>query len=132
MAIPAFTDAERWVVQTTLKERYGSPPLLETAEAEVPLHAGDSDALACPVLFWSEGGAQFAIAKLGERRYRAQFFYSVYERYGTGREEWDDIAECVVTLLHLQQEHARARLDIDAAEAAGETAGEFPLRHVDF
>lgn len=45
--------------------------------------------------------------KTGERRYRCQFFYSVYEQYGTGISEFHDIGECVTTLLRVQSDHER-------------------------
>ncbi|MBI4190255.1 MAG: hypothetical protein HY525_06915 [Betaproteobacteria bacterium] len=42
----------------------------------------------------------------GADRYRSQFFYSVLEQFGTGR-DFDDLAECVTTTLRLQADHKK-------------------------
>ena len=41
-------------------------------------------------------------------RFRSQFYYSIGEQYGTGR-DFDDLAECVVTTLRLQADHEKDR-----------------------
>jgi hypothetical protein len=45
------------------------------------------------------------VVKTGDRRYRCQFFYRIHQMYGTGIEEYDDLTECVVTLLQVQADH---------------------------
>ncbi|MFA7240754.1 MAG: hypothetical protein WC091_11625 [Sulfuricellaceae bacterium] len=106
--LPDFTDAERWCVETTLLERYGRKVEVEQADIELRLDPVLPQLTLCPALYWKEGAA-FVISKIGDGRFRAQFFYSVREQYGTGREEYDDLAECVVTLLKLQADHEMAR-----------------------
>ena len=32
------------------------------------------------------------------------FYYSVKERFGTGTEEYDNLGDCVITLLKVQEE----------------------------
>lgn len=65
----------------------------------------------CPALVWSERGCNFVIVKIGEQRYWGQFFYVLYQQFGTnfgtGREEYDHIGDCVVTLLQVQADHER-------------------------
>lgn len=46
--------------------------------------------------------ASSSSAKTGEPRYRCQFYYRVRQMYGTGEEEYDDLSECMVTLLQVQ------------------------------
>jgi hypothetical protein len=46
------------------------------------------------------------ISKTGEDRYRSQFFYRLHQMFSTGIEEYDDITECVVTLLQVQADQA--------------------------
>ena len=36
--IPDITETEEWIVKTTLKERYGSDPDLQYADAEIRLN----------------------------------------------------------------------------------------------
>jgi len=66
----------------------------------------------CPTVFWSERGCNFAIFKTAEERYRCLFYYSEEEQYGTGRDEYDELAECVGLLLQLQADHEKQRQGI--------------------
>lgn len=111
-AIPDFTDAERRMVDTALRERYGKMIEVQLADSELRLHPDDRELALCPTLFWQERGASFVICKTGEGRYRSIFYYSVREQYGTGREEYDDLAECVSVLLKLQADHERERAGV--------------------
>jgi len=114
MAISDFTDADRWVVETALKERYGKIVKPEPADSEIKLDPASSEVTVCPTLYWEQNDVEFVIFKIGAARYRSQFFYSVLEQYGTGR-DFDDLAECVVTTLRLQADHEKDR--------AGATSG---------
>ena len=115
MAVIAdITESERWIVQTTLKERYGRDLEINLADAEIRIHPSDRELTVCPVLFWSDDeGCSFVIFKTGDRRYRCQFFYRVHQQMGTGVEEYDDLAECTVSLLQAQADHvAQERGDL--------------------
>ncbi len=106
-SIPDFTDSELWIVRDTLQQRYGRTIEPELGDAELRLDAHSSTLTPCPALFWrDEQGANFVIFKVGERRYRAQFFYRVHQQFGTGIDEFDNLAECMVTLLQVQADHA--------------------------
>jgi hypothetical protein len=107
--IPGFTDTELWVVRETLKERYGQEIPLEVVSSDIRLDPADRDVTPCPALFWRERGANFVIFKTGTDRYRNQFYYRGFEQYGTGKFEFDNIGDCVVTLLQVQADHDRAR-----------------------
>ena len=107
--IPDFTEAERWVVDATLKERYGQAIEVQQADVELRLDPGVPELTLCPALVWKERGAGFVISKAGDNRFRCQFFYSVREQYGTGKAEYDDLLECVVALLKLQADHEAKR-----------------------
>jgi hypothetical protein len=39
--------------------------------------------------------------KVAERAYRSQFYYRGFQQYGTGKPEYDDITDCVVTMLQV-------------------------------
>ncbi len=107
--ISDFTETERAVVEQTVRERYGKPVDVQVADAEIRMYPDDHALTEVPVLYWAERGCQFVIFKVGEGRYRNQFFYSVREQYGTGRDEYDDIGDCVVTLLRVQADHEAQR-----------------------
>ena len=40
-AIPDFTESDEWIVQTTLKERYGRNVALQNADADIRLNPAD-------------------------------------------------------------------------------------------
>ena len=106
--IPDFTDADRWVVETTLKERYGERVAVEPADSELRLDPTSKAVTVCPTLYWEQRGVEFVIFKVAADCYRSQFYYSLAEQYGTGR-DFDDLAECVVTTLRLQADHEKDR-----------------------
>jgi hypothetical protein len=105
-AIPEFTESELWIVESTLKERYGRPVDVELAESEVRLDPLSTELTSCPAAVWTADGCHFVLLKTADRRYRAQFFYRVHQQFGTGIPEYDDISECVVTLLQVQADYA--------------------------
>lgn len=107
--IPDFTDAERWVVETTLKERYGKPVEVQLADAELRMNPDDRELTACPTLFWTGDDVAFVLSKVGDSQYRTQFYYSVLEQFGTGHEQFDDLLQCVTTVLRVQADHALQR-----------------------
>ena len=52
------------------------------------------------------------VFKLAESRYRAQFFYTDVEQFGTGHEVFDNLGDCLVTVLQVQSDHERSRAGI--------------------
>jgi hypothetical protein len=118
--IPDFTDSERWTVETAVKERYGKPVEVHVADAELRMYPDDRELTLCPTLFWEERGAGFVISKMGDNRFRTQFFYSKRDQYGTGREEYDDLLQCVTTVLRVQADHEQERAGI----ASGKTGAD--------
>lgn len=115
-AIPDVTETELWVVQTTLKERYGRSVETQIADADIRLHSSERELTSCPVIYWqSDDGCNFVIFKAGECRYRCQFFYQPYKQMGTGVEEYGDLSECVVAVLQAQADHmAEQRGDLQS------------------
>lgn len=107
--IPDFTEAEQQLISQILFERYTRLVPWQLAEAELQLDPESEELTACPTLYWSQRGAEFIVCKLGESRFRCQFFYSEKEQFGTGREIYDDFGDCVLTLLQVQADHERTR-----------------------
>jgi hypothetical protein len=105
--IADFSSTERQLVAQTLLERYGRSVPLEEADAELALQPDSDELSVCPAIYWEERNAHFVIFKTGDARFRAQFFYSDAQQFGTGKEEFDNIGDCVVTLLQVQSDHER-------------------------
>ena len=119
-AVPDFNSAERWVIESALKERYGHIVPIELADSELKLDPGAPVLTVCPTVFWSERGCNFLIFKTAEDRYRSLFFYSDEEQYGTGRDEYEELAECVGLLLQLQADHEKQRQGVQSGMTGGQ------------
>ena len=109
-SIPAMTDTERWVVTQAVKERFGKEVPLEDVETEIRLHIDHRELTLCPSFYWLERGCHFVLSKTGESRYRSMFFYRIRDRFATGREEYDDVGDCVTTLMKMQADEEAKRI----------------------
>jgi hypothetical protein len=108
--IKEFSDAEQWAVNTTLNERWPNENIeLQLADVEIKMFPHERELTTCPALFWQVGETSFIIIKVGDRAYRSQFYYKGFQQYGTGKSEFDDIADCITTLL---QVHADKETDL--------------------
>jgi len=123
-AIPDITDNEQHVVSEALLQRYGKLVALQLADSELQLDPSSTQLADCPTLFWSERGADFVICKVGESRYRCQFFYSDSEQFGTGRDVYDNLAECVTTLLQVQADHEQTRQGVPSGATRSQLGGD--------
>lgn len=109
MNIPDFTDSEWQLVNQILLERYSRLVPLQIADVELQLDPASAAPTTCPALYWNELGAEFIVAKVAEQKFHCQFFYSTSEIFGTGRDSYDNLGDCVTTLLRLQADHQSTR-----------------------
>lgn len=103
--IPDFTERERNLVSQSITERYGNIVPLQSVVAELQLNLLTEELTPCPSLAWEERGAHFVIFKTGDSRFRCQFYYTDVEQFGTGKDEYDNLGDCAVTLLQVQADH---------------------------
>jgi hypothetical protein len=103
--IPKFTERETHLVRQCIKERYGHDVAFDTAEAELQLNALQEELTTCPTLTWQDNHASFVIFKTGDSRFRCQFYYTDVEQFGTGKDEYDNLGDCAITLLQVQADH---------------------------
>jgi len=100
--VPDFTEAEQWAVETTLKERWpGQNIEIQPADVEIRMQPQDRELTVCPAVFWEVATTSFGIIKVADKTYRSQFYYRGYQQYGTGKTDYDDITDCVVTMLQV-------------------------------
>jgi hypothetical protein len=109
MSIPDFTDSEFQLVNQILLERYSRLVPLQAADVELQLDPASEALTTCPSLYWNELGAEFIVSKLADQRFRCQFFYSADEQFGTGRDFYDNLGDCVTNLLQIQADHHGTR-----------------------
>ena len=106
LSISDWSENELWVVETTTKERWGQKIDIEQASTEMRLSKGSTQLVECPALFWlAPDGTHFVIVKIGDSRYKAQFYYRGFQMYGTGVDAYDNIGDCVTNLLQIQADH---------------------------
>ncbi len=118
MLIPDFTEAEQKRVSGLLFERYGKLVPIQLADSELQLGVDPSQLTVCPTFYWNERGAHFIVCKVAADRYRCQFFYSEADQYGTGRDEYDNLDTCVLTLLQVQSDHERQLANVSSGATA--------------
>lgn len=104
-AIPDFNESELEIIHTTLNQRYGREIETQLADSQLILDSSKPDLTWCPTVYWEENGVGFVILKTAPARYRCQFFYSEEEQYGTGINEYNNLSDCVTTLLQIQADH---------------------------
>jgi len=116
--IKDITDPEHWTVSTTIKERWPNQDIdVQLADVEIKLFPHSRELTVCPALFWQVGSTSFIIIKVGERNYRSQFYYKGFQQYGTGKPEFEDIADCVTTLLQVHADkESELRQEAEAKE----------------
>jgi len=107
-----YSDEEVNVVKQTLKERYGEDVEVLLADAELRLDPGAQTLTTCPSLYWEAQQCHFVISKIGKQQYHAQFYYKGSQQFGTGIQTYDDLFNCVVTLLQVQADHELTKQDL--------------------
>jgi hypothetical protein len=108
--IPDFSDAELRLTDAALRERYGRAVEVQEVETEIRLHPADRELTVCPALYWEdEERCRFVVSKTGDNQFRSMFFWSVKDRFASGKEEYDNLGDCLVTTLKMQEEAARLR-----------------------
>lgn len=103
--IEDFSEQDLDITRQTLKERYGQDVDIQLADVELRLDPAEKELVSCPALYWEMGECHFVVAKLGKMKFYTQFYYKGSEQFGTGIREFDDLFECVTTLLRVQADH---------------------------
>lgn len=100
--IKDFSDTDVWTLQQTLDERWGKGKVeIQQADLEVRLRSADRELSTCPALYWEYDGSHFVIFKIGRSTYKTQFYYKGRDQYGTAVPGFDNILDCVVTVLQV-------------------------------
>lgn len=102
--IKPFSARERNLVSQTLLERFGHVVALQPVDAELQLNLLKEEFALCPSIMWQENGANFIVFKTGDERFRCLFYFNEALLFGTGKDEFDNLGDCVITLLQVQSE----------------------------
>ena len=123
--IPDFTPTEREIVAMIVERRYARPIEIVEADSELWLDPASEELSACPTLYWTERGAHFVVFKVGDSRFRCQFFYSDADHYGTGRDRYDNLRECMLSLLRVQSDHERKSAGISSGATGSDLSDDY-------
>lgn len=107
--LPDFSPVDLALAEQTLFERYGERVAVEPVEVELKLDPERSTLTAVPALYWSAREAEFVVCRLPTGGYRAQFFYSPSEQFGTGRDAYDSLGDCLIAVLQVQADEEQSR-----------------------
>ena len=113
-----FTEVEHKRVSGLLFEHYAKLIPIQLADSELQLGGVSEQLILCPTLYWNERGAHFILCKVAADRFWCQFFYSEAEQFDTGRDEYDNLENCVLTLLQVQSDHERQLANISTGATA--------------
>ena len=106
-AVPDFTDQELHEFREILTRHYGSEVEIQLADCDLVLQPESEEVTGCPTVFWHQDGTNFVVFKTGIHAFRAQFFYTPHEQYGTDTLEYPNLESCVKDILHTRAGHVR-------------------------
>lgn len=104
-SINDFTSEELTLIHDTLAGRYGAPIETQQADIEIGVDETDSELTECPAIYWEHKDCHFILAKAADDKFFSQYFYGDDEQFGTGKQFYDDLHNCVITLLQVQANH---------------------------
>lgn len=108
LKIKDFSDTDIWTIQQTLGERWGKGKVeLQRADVEVRLRPSDRELSTCPAIVWEYQDSHFVIFKIGRGTYKTQFYYKGRDQYGTAVPSFDNILDCIVTVLQVHADLER-------------------------
>jgi hypothetical protein len=100
-----FTSEELNLIHDILARRYGAPVETQQADIEVGNDEDDRELTECPAVYWEHKDCHFILAKAADDKFFSQFFYGDSEQFGTGKPFYDDLHNCVITLLQVQADY---------------------------
>lgn len=100
-----FTGEELKLISDTLSKRFGKPIETQLADIELPVNNGDKELTPCPAIYWEEKDCNFILAKTADNKFFSQFFYDEHEQFVTEKPLYDELLDCLMTLLQVQADH---------------------------
>jgi hypothetical protein len=110
-SIPGFSDSELHHVRGMLTQQVKKDVEIQLSNCGLTLAKNPGQPILCPTVHWNANGANFIVYKTGDSCYKTQFFYTPHEQYGPHAEEYNNLCECVATVMQAQSEHVRISQD---------------------
>lgn len=75
---------------------------IHLADIEIARSAKDEKTIPCPAVVWETADCTFVVAKVDELAYKSVFYYMSTKQIDTGVNEFNDLQDCVITLMKVQ------------------------------
>jgi hypothetical protein len=108
--VPDFNNNELILIRATLRERFGREIPLQMADTELRLNLASTEITSCPTAYWEVDNCHYLISKIDKSHFHATFYYRLYQQYGTQKKRYDDLFDCIVSLLKAQEQQAQKEL----------------------
>jgi hypothetical protein len=97
-----FTESEIEATKKLVDERWKDKDVsIHLADIEYTKE-GEEAVNLYPALVWEDKSSTFVVLKMGMLSYKSFFYYLKNKRYDTGVLEYNDLNECVTTLMQSQ------------------------------
>ena len=75
---------------------------IHLADIDVAIASNDKKSTLCPAVVWETADCTFVIIKTAEFSYKNLFYYLGSQRFDTGIAQYNDLNECVLSLMKAQ------------------------------
>lgn len=96
-----FSPTELKTIEKATSERWKDVEL-HLADIEITRSASDENTTLCPAVVWETTDCTFVIIKVDEFVYKSVFYYLGTKQIDTGVSEYNDLKDCVLTLMKVQ------------------------------
>ena len=108
-SIAEFAENELDQIKDILTQTYQKDVEIQLADCDILLKPEDHETCNCPTVFWYKDGVNFMVSKLSAMNYKAQFFYTPHEQFGTNISQYNNLSQCVAAVLQSQDDHQREK-----------------------
>lgn len=96
-----FSKAEIKIINQAINTRWKKMDL-HLADIEITRSSKDKQTTLCPAVVWETKDCTFVVVKVDESVYKSVFYYLATKQIDTGVNEYNDLADCVMTLMKVQ------------------------------
>ena len=98
-----FAESEITTIQNAVDTRWKKDKKkVHLADIEITRTAKDEKTTLCPAAVWETADCTFVVIKVDEFVYKSVFYYLGTKQIDTGISEYNDLSDCVLTLMKVQ------------------------------
>ena len=96
-----FNATELNIIKDATSKRWKDVDI-HLADIEITRTAKDEKTTLCPAAVWETADCTFVVSKVDEFVYKSVFYYLGTKQIDTGISEYNDLSDCVLTLMKVQ------------------------------